>query len=273
MATIYSNTPQTINAFIGPLNKLQPVSVQTVDNNKNILYRSFKVYSFPNATAKDIKLIDLGGYNETYKASSYYQITQEFRVDTYSSTQELDKNTNTLIPSFRVWEHTTTYLNSQRHLANREKLNVVWQPPTMTNQQQQLLTPAQIDSILQPFTIQVGDVYGVTIPSGCTVLSPNNLDTNLLIDVNNIVIKPLVLSPLSFSFRGVDIISIELPHKIITDNPKLVYPLSVIDPPKVPPNITGLNTNFPSLEEIEVKNYAARRSRITGIIQTPYTNN
>ena len=273
MATIYSNTPQTINAFIGPLNKLQPVSVQTVDNNKNIIYRSFKVYSFPNATAKDIKLIDLGGYNETYKASSYYQITQEFRVDTYSSTQELDVKTNTLIPSFRTWEHTTTYLNSQRHLANRERLVVTWQPPSLTPQQQQILTPAQVQAYLQPFTIQVGDVYGVSIPSGCTVVSPLNLDANLLLDVNTIVIKPLVLEPLSFSFRGVDIISIELPHKIITDNPKLVYPSSVIDPPKVPPNIAGLNTNFPSLEETELTNYAARRSRSTGIIQTSQSNN
>lgn len=272
MTTLYTNTPQTINSFIPNLNKLQPVSVQTVDKDKQIVYRSFKVYSFPNNKAKDIKIIDLGGYSETYKASSYYQITQEFVVDTYSSTQELDPITNTIKPSFRTWEHTTTYLNSQRHLANREKLVVKWEPPTLSEEELQNLTPKQLELLLQPFTIQIGDVYGVSIPANCRVISPTNLDPNLLINVDKIVIKPLALAPLSFSFRGVDIISIELPYKIITDNPALVYPSSIIDPPKVPPNISNLNTNFPSLDDTELSNYNIRRSRATSIIPNNPSN-
>jgi hypothetical protein len=266
MTTIYSNTPQTISAFIPELNKNQIVSTQTVDNNKNIIYRSFKVYSFPNSKAKDIRLVQLGSYSPVYKSDSYFQITQEFIVDTYSSTQEVINNV--LQPSFYTWEHTTTTLNYQRQLGNTEKLVVTWTPPTanLTPEQIGELTPQQIEQYLQPFNIQVGDVYGVTIPPNCTVLSPTNLNPNLLINVDTIRIKPLSLTPLSFSFRGVDVISLELPYKIVTDNPKLLYPKSLLNPPKVPPNITGLNTNFPLLEDTELSNYAARRSRSTAII-------
>lgn len=260
MTVLYSNTPQTIHSYIPFLGKKQPVSIQTIDSNKNIVYRSFKVYSFPNPKAKDIKLIDLGGFNPTYGASSYYQITQEFIVDTYSSTQVLNKDTNILEPSFQTWEHTTTYLNSQRHLANKERLVVTWEPPLVPTGTEDAPPP------LTSFKIQVGDVYGVTIPDGCKVLLPLNLDAGLLIDIDTITIQPLVYDPLAFSFRGVDIISIELPHKIITDNPRLVYPSSIIDPPKVPPNIPGLNTNFPPVNEVELTNYAARRRRATAII-------
>lgn len=266
MTTIYTNTPQTISAFIPQLNKSQVVSTQTVDNNKQIIHRSFKVYSFPNSKAKDIRLVQLGSYSPVYKSDSYFQITQEFVVDTYSSTQEVIDSL--LQPSFYTWEHTTTTLNYQRQLGNTEKLVVTWTPPTtnLTPEQIGELTLEQIEQYLQPFNIQVGDVYGVTIPPNCTVLSPTNLNPNLLINVDTITIKPLALTPLSFSFRGVDVISLELPYKIVTDNPKLLYPKSLLNPPKVPPNITGLNTNFPSLEDTELSNYATRRSRSTAII-------
>jgi len=263
MTTIYSNTPQTISTFIPQLNKSQTVSVQTVDNNKEIIYRSFKVYSFPTNKAKDIRLVLLNSYSPAYKSSSYFQITQEFVVDTYSSTQEVINGT--LQPSFYTWEHTTTTLNYQRQLGNTEKVVVTWEPP-VTPEQAVQLTEEEIEQYLQPFSIQVGDVYGVTIPPNCTVLSPTNLNTDLLIDVDIITIKPLTLAPLSFSFRGVDVVSLELPYKIITDNPKLLYPKTLVDPPKVPPNIQGLNTNFPSLEDTEISNYAIRRSRSTSII-------
>jgi hypothetical protein len=266
MTTIYSNIPQTISSFIPQLNKTQVVSVQTVDKDKNIIYRSFKVYSFPNAKAKDIRLVELGAYSEVYKASSYYQITQEFIVNTYSTTQEIINNV--LQPSFYTWENTTTYINSNRQLGNSERLVVTWTPTTtgLTAEEISLLTPQQIESYLQPFSIQVGDVYGVTIPPNCQVISPTNLNTNLLIDVNIITIKPLALVPLMFSFRGVDVVSIELPYKIITDNPKLIYSKSIIDPPKVPPTIEGLRTDFPDVNETELANYAIRRSRPTAII-------
>lgn len=270
MTTIYSNIPQIIHSFIPQLNKAQVVSVQTIDNNKNIIYRSFKVYSFPNNKAKDIRLINLGSYSPVYKSDSYFQITQEFVVDTYSSTQEVINGN--LQPSFYTWEHTTTTLNNQRHLGNTEKLTVTWEPPITEDELQQIqngeliLTQDELELLLKPFNIQVGDVYGVTIPPNCIVLSPSNLDTNLLIDVNVITIKPLSLEPLTFSFRGVDVISLELPYKIVTDNPKLLYSKNILNPPKVPPNITGLNTNFPSLEETELTNYAIRRSRSTSII-------
>ena len=263
MTTIYSNTPQTISTFIPQLNKNQIVSTQTVDNNKNIIYRSFKVYSFPNNRAKDIRLVQLGSYSPVYKSDSYFQITQEFVVDTYSSTQEVINNV--LQPSFYTWEHTTTTLNYQRQLGNTEKLVVTWTPPVTAEQAAQL-TPEEIEALLIPFNIQVGDVYGVSIPANCTVLSPINLNTNLLIDVDIIRIKPLALIPLSFSFRGVDVISLELPYKIVTDNPKLLYPKTLQEVPLVPPNITGLNTNFPSLQDTELSNYATRRSRSTTIV-------
>lgn len=264
MTTIYSNTPQTISSFIPQLNKNQVVSVQTVDNNKNIIYRSFKVYSFPNNKAKDIRLVQLGSYSPVYKSDSYYAITQEFVVDTYSSTQEVINGI--LQPSFYTWDHTTTTLNHQRQLGNSEKLVVTWTPPPLTQQQINELTPEQIEELLQPFNIQVGDVYGVTIPPNCKVLSPTNLNPNLLIDVDIITIKPLALEELNFSFRGVDVISLELPYKIVTDNPKLLYPKTLEDVPLVPPNITGLNTNFPSLQDTELANYASRRNRSTAII-------
>jgi hypothetical protein len=266
MTVVYSNIPQTISSYIPQLNKNAIVSVQTLDNNKDIIYRSFKVYSFPNSKAKNIRLVQLPSYSEVYKSSSYYEITEEFIVDTYSSTQEVINGT--LQPSFYTWEHTTTTLNNQRHLSNIQKLVVSWIPPTasLTPEQIALLTPQQIQQYLQPFDIQVGDVYGVTIPSNCEVLSPINLDTSLLKDVDIIKIKPLSLVQLNFSFRGVDVVSIELPYKIVTDNPKLLYPKTLIDPPKVPPNITGLNTNFPTTEEVELSNYAARRNRSTSII-------
>lgn len=265
MTTIYTNIPQTISQFIPQLGKNQVVSVQTLDKDNNIIYRSFNVYSFTNNTfAKDIRLVELGFFSPIYQASSYYQITQEFVINTYSSTQEVINNV--LQPSFYTWDNTTVYLNSQRQLANREKLTVVWDPPPLTEEEIALLTPEQIEELLQPFTIQVGDVYGVNIPPNCRVISPTNLNTNLLIDVDQIVIKPLALEQLTFSFRGVDVVSIELPNRTITDNPKLLYPKTLVDPPKVPPNISGLNTNFPSLNETRLSNYNARRSRQTGII-------
>ena len=265
MTTIYTNIPQTISAFIPQLNKNQVVSVQTVDKDKNIIYRSFKVYSFPNIQAKDIKLITLGTFSPIYNSSSYYEITQEFIVDTYSSTQEIINNV--LQPSFYTWETTTTHLNSKRQLANREKLKVTWTPP-ITEAALQLEENISLDiqQYLKPFTIQVGDVYGVTIPSNCTVISPTNLNTNLLIDVNTITIQPLSLEELVFSFRGVDVISIELPVKTITDNPKLIYPKTLQNVPKVPPNIQGLNTNFPDVNNTPLNNYNARRNRQTAII-------
>lgn len=265
MTTVYTNVPQTISQFIPQLNKNQVVSIQTVDKDKKIIYRSFKVYSFPNPQAKDIKLINIGAFSPVYNASSYYEITQEFIVDTYSSTQEIINNV--LQPSFYTWESTTTYLNSKRQLANREKLTVTWTPPITQEQlQQQGEITVDIEQYLQPFTIQVGDVYGVDIPPNCLILDPPNLNTNLLLDVDTITIKPLALQPLVFSFRGVDVISIELPIKTITDNPKLLYPKTLQDPPKVPPNITGLNTNFPDLNEVQLLNYNARRNRQTGIV-------
>ena len=266
--TIHTNIPQTISAFIPELNKNQVVSLQTLDKDKNIIYRSFKVYSFPNPQAKDIKLIPIGTFSPTYKSSSYYEITQEFIVDTYSSTQEIINNI--LQPSFYTWESTTTHLNSKRQLANREKLTVTWTPPITQADLQQLQlgegSNIDIQQYLQPFTIQVGDVYGVDIPSNCTVVSPTNLNTNLLIDVNTITIQPLSLQELVFSFRGVDVISIELPIKTITDNPKLIHPKTLQNPPKVPPNIQGLNTNFPDVNDTPLNNYNARRNRQTAII-------
>lgn len=265
MTTVYTNIPQTISQFIPQLNKNQVVSVQTIDKDKNIIYRSFKVYSFPNPQAKDIKLIDIGSFSPIYNSSSYYEITQEFIVNTYSSTQEIINNI--LQPSFYTWESTTTHLNSKRQLANRERLTVTWTPPiTLEELQQQDLSTVDIEQYLQPFIIQIGDVYGVDIPPNCIVIDPPNLNTNLLIDVNTITIKPLALEQITITFRGVDVISIELPIKTITDNPKLLYPKTLNNPPKVPPNIEGLNTNFPDLNETPLTNYNARRNRQTGII-------
>lgn len=263
MTTIYTNIPQTISKFIAPLNKQQIVSTQTVDNNKEIIYRSFKVYSFPNSKAKDIRLIDLGYYSPIYKANSYYEITQEFIVNTYSSTQELINDK--IQPSFYTWEHTTSYLDSKRQLANTEALQVIWTPP-ITQEQIQQLTPDEVEQYLQPFTIQVGDVYGVSIPPNCEVISPTNLNPDLLINVDTIVIQPLALEELVFSFKGVEVISYELPIKSITDNPKLTYPKTLQNPPKVPPNINNIYTDFPSLDNTEMSNYNIRRNRVTGII-------
>ena len=264
MTTIYTNIPQTISEFIPQLNKNQIVSIQTIDKDKNIIYRSFKVYSFPNIQAKDIRLIDIGAFSPIYNSSSYYEITQEFIVDTYSSTQEIINNI--LQPSFYTWESTTTHLNSKRQLANREKVSVTWTPPITQEELQQQDPDIDIEQYLIPFTIQVGDVYGVDIPSNCRVLSPTNLNTNLLVDVNTITIKPLVLQPITISFRGVDVISIELPIKTITDNPKLLYPKTLKDVPKVPPNIQRLRTDFPDLNESPLNNYNVRRNRQTAII-------
>lgn len=264
MTTVYTPIPQTISKFISPLNKQQVVSTQTLDNNKDITYRSFKIYSFPNNNAKDIRLIDLGYYSPIYNSNSYYEIKQEFVIDTYTSTQELFNNV--VKPSFYTWEQTTTYLDSIRQLANTEALQVIWTPP-ITQEQQLELTPEQLDQYLQPFTIQVGDVYGVTIPPNCTVLEPINLNPDLLINVDRIVIKPLALEELIFSFRGVEVLSYELPIKSITDNPKLSYSKTIPDPPKVPPNITGIYTDFPPLDETPINNYNQRRSRTTDIIQ------
>ncbi len=263
MTTIYTNIPQTISKFIAPLNKQQVVSTQTVDKDKNIVYRSFKVYTFPNSNAKDIRLIDLGYYSPIYKSSSYYEITQEFVIDTYSSTQELINNI--IQPSFYTWEHTTSYLDSKRQLANTEALKVIWTPP-VTQEEIELLTPDEIQQYLQPFTIQIGDVYGVSIPPNCEVLDPPNLDPNLLINVDALTIQPLALEELVFSFRGVEVISYELPIKSITDNPKLTYSKTLEDPPKVPPNISGIYTDFPSLDMTGINNYGIRRSRTTSII-------
>jgi len=272
MTTVYTPIPQTISKFIPGLNKQQVVSTQTVNNNKQITYRSFKVYSFPNINAKNIRLVDLGYYSPVYKSSSYYEITQEFIINTYSSTQELINNK--VQPSFYTWEQTTTHLNYIRQLANTEALKVTWTPPITQEQIQQLetpLTPQQLEQYLQPFSIQVGDVYGVSIPPNCTVLEPINLNPDLLINVDRIVIKPLALEELVFSFRGVEVISYELPIKCITDNPKLTYAKTLLDPPKVPPNVSGIYTDFPSLDETPLNNYSQRRNRTTSIIATPTT--
>lgn len=256
------NTPQIIKHNIPFLNKSLPVSVQSLDENNNIIFRSFKVYSQPNTLAKDIRIIDLGHYDAAYKASSYFQITQEFIVDEYISS-----------PPFRTWEHTITYFNQQRQLANREALVLTWTPPTLILEQTtpltslnplNPLTPLQLEEYLQPFTITIGDVYAVSIPSGCEVLTPN-FNSNLIKDISLIRVKPLALTPLNFSFRGVEIVTIELPFKTITGNPRLIYPASTTDVPLVPPGINNLDTNFPDPNLIPLNNYATRRATTTSI--------
>lgn len=268
MSTIYTNIPQTIKAFIPQLNKYEVVSTQVIDNNNNITFRSFNVYTFNTQQgAKDIRIKYLdGGYSPVYRSDRYYQITQEFRLDTYTSTQEVINDV--LQPSFYTWEHTTTYINTQRHLSLAETLSITWTPPITEQQltkEGTQLSSAELEQYLQPFTIQLGDVYGVSLPADCTLLtSVSNLD--LLIDVAELRIKPKRLIPLTFSFKGLPILSIELPDRIVVDNPKLLYPKSMPNPPLVPPNVTGLRTDFPTTTQTPFTEYEQRRRKETKII-------